>query len=202
MKFKKKLNLGCGDKYLVGWINIDNRSENDPLRVDLEIDLNKPLPFESCSVDEVLCSHILEHLDDREQVLKEIWRVLRIGGQLTVHVPHISIPVAFGHWQHKNYWSYNTILVYENLGFKVIHREIRWKLPVHPISKLVNWVSNIRPMWSERYLSKYIGGFEEVYILMEKVEDKNCEKCKQEVEHFCDTWEKMNKEDGYENLQS
>lgn len=42
------------------------------------------LPFESERFDLVTCLEALEHLDDPEQAVAEIWRCLRPGGQLIV----------------------------------------------------------------------------------------------------------------------
>lgn len=83
-----RLNLGCGGKKLLGYINIDrenNYSENKP---DVVADIRK-LPYEDNSVDEVLAIHVIEHfyLWEVEDVLKEWRRVLKPGGALIVELP-------------------------------------------------------------------------------------------------------------------
>lgn len=47
----------------------------------------KALPFANHSFDHVVCSEVLEHIHDYEAVLREIYRVLRPGGTLSVSVP-------------------------------------------------------------------------------------------------------------------
>jgi SAM-dependent methyltransferase len=47
----------------------------------------RDLPFDSGSLDAVICSEVLEHLADYRAVLKEIRRVLRPGGRLALSVP-------------------------------------------------------------------------------------------------------------------
>lgn len=53
---------------------------------DLTIDIQKTgLDAESCDV--VICNHVLEHVDDFRQALKEIYRILRPGGFLICSFP-------------------------------------------------------------------------------------------------------------------
>lgn len=52
-----KLNLGCGDQYAEGWINVDHLS---PHRADQRVDLTGPLPWRD--VTRVYAGHVLEHL--------------------------------------------------------------------------------------------------------------------------------------------
>ena len=54
--------------------------------VDIQANI-KNLPFEDNSFDIVLCNHVLEHIDDDRQALKEIHRVLRKGGWGIIQVP-------------------------------------------------------------------------------------------------------------------
>jgi SAM-dependent methyltransferase len=69
-----------------GWINVDNVSAEG---VDIVHDLTSlPLPFPDASVEEVLCSHVLEHLLHWEPLVQDIYRVLMPGGKLTVRVPY------------------------------------------------------------------------------------------------------------------
>lgn len=111
------VNLGCGPHVAAGWHNFDN-SPN--LRISkipyarwmlwkLGIlshqhykvkwpeginyrELTKPLPFDDASVDYVYTSHFLEHilLSDAQNVLKEIYRVLKIGGVARIIVPDLK----------------------------------------------------------------------------------------------------------------
>ena len=85
-----KLNLGCGYGKLDGWLNVDRFAACGPDQVlDLE---QTPWPFEDSSADEVLMSHVLEHLgadpDVFFAIIKELHRVCRKGALVRVHVPH------------------------------------------------------------------------------------------------------------------
>jgi len=45
------------------------------------------LPFADASFDKVICAEVLEHIPDYQDVLQEIRRVLKPGGQFAVSVP-------------------------------------------------------------------------------------------------------------------
>lgn len=79
-----KLNLGCGDKKIGGYVNVDVCGDPD-VRADLSV---FPWPFESGTADEVFSEHFLEHVKDFESTIVEIHRILKPGGMLHFKVPH------------------------------------------------------------------------------------------------------------------
>ncbi len=81
-----KLNLGCGKVPIEGYVNVDRRPAPG---VDLVVDLQRTSwPFRDSQFDEVLASHILEHLIDMEAAMREIHRVMKPGGLLKILVPY------------------------------------------------------------------------------------------------------------------
>ncbi len=54
--------------------------------VDVKADL-LDLPFEDNSFDLVFCNHVLEHIEDDRQAMRELYRVLRTGGWGILQVP-------------------------------------------------------------------------------------------------------------------
>ena len=54
-----KLDLGCGKNKQAGFVGVDERAFEG---VDVAHDLRRPWPWSDSSVDEVHCSHFLEHL--------------------------------------------------------------------------------------------------------------------------------------------
>ncbi len=46
------------------------------------------LPLESCSVDWVLSTQVLEHITDHQKAVSEIHRILKPGGYALISVPH------------------------------------------------------------------------------------------------------------------
>lgn len=83
-----KLNLGCGYQILPGYVNVDKYSKSD-LSLDLE---TFPWPWADSSVDEILMSHVLEHLgastDLYFKIIKELYRVCKNGALIKIRVPH------------------------------------------------------------------------------------------------------------------
>ncbi len=83
-----KLNLGCGDKLLPGFVNVD-KFGNPDVRWDLEI---LPWPWLDDSVEEVVMNHVLEHLGATPDVfigiIRELYRVCRDGTKVQINVPH------------------------------------------------------------------------------------------------------------------
>jgi SAM-dependent methyltransferase len=81
-----RINVGCGTKPLPGWLNIDRVARVPGVATDIDI---AALPFPDASVDAVLAEHVFEHFCFAEEakVWRELARVLRPGGTLTVEVP-------------------------------------------------------------------------------------------------------------------
>lgn len=73
-RFRKQANLD----YLTGDLY-------SPL-ADVKMDIHE-MPFEDARFDIVLCNHVLEHVDDDAQAMREIYRVLKPGGWAVMQVP-------------------------------------------------------------------------------------------------------------------
>ena len=85
-----KLNLGCGNKILDGYVNVD---KFDLYNVDIKHDLEKlPYPFDDNSVEEIIMSHVLEHIGQDPDVfiniLKELYRICNNLALIKIAVPH------------------------------------------------------------------------------------------------------------------
>lgn len=82
-----RLNLGCGKDIRPGWVNLDLARLPG---VDVVHDLSAlPLPFHDEEFDYILAKDVLEHVD-YIPLLREIHRILRRGGQLSIQVPHFT----------------------------------------------------------------------------------------------------------------
>ena len=85
-----KLNLGCGQDHLAGWVNVDRYPASHP---DLVHDLEQlPWPIPDDAAEEVLLKHVLEHLgrdsDTFLGILQELYRVCAPGALVRIVVPH------------------------------------------------------------------------------------------------------------------
>lgn len=96
-----RLDLGCGqNKRSPGFVGVDSLALTG---VDIVHDLTQPWPWEDDSVTEIHASHFLEHFDplDRCHIVNEMWRVLKVGGTVTIICPHWSSCRAYGDPTHK-----------------------------------------------------------------------------------------------------
>jgi len=97
-----KLNLGCENKRISGYINVDVDPNSS---ADIIADLNKRFPFEDNTISEIKADDIIEHVDNPIAFLNECWRVLIVGGKLLIHVPHFKDGSAYFP-EHKTLFSY------------------------------------------------------------------------------------------------
>jgi SAM-dependent methyltransferase len=94
---------------------------NDTINVDITpapgidqvVDLSKfPWPWKDNSVDGILASHVLEHIEDQKGFLLECHRLLKKDAILTLILPHSSSVIANGCLGHYRTYSFNTISDY------------------------------------------------------------------------------------------
>lgn len=99
------LHLGCGTKYLPGFVNID---ANPLQKTDVWLDVRCGLPFATASVDSIYSTHMIEHLypDELDKLLRECARVLKAGSGMRIVVPSLSNAIiAFQ--EKRNDWFYD-----------------------------------------------------------------------------------------------
>lgn len=104
-----KLNLGCCDSVLDGYVNVDKVSGPG-----VEVaDLTRPWPWSENSVDHVRAWDIIEHLPDKIFTMNELWRVLKSGGTAEIAVPTTDGTGAFQDPTHISFWNRRSFLYYE-----------------------------------------------------------------------------------------
>lgn len=97
-----KLDLGCGMRPREGFTGVDVKQING--KADIVFDLRKtPWPWGDGSVEEVHCSHFLEHLAGAERIpfFNELYRVLIPGGKATIIIPSWTSERAYGDPTHQ-----------------------------------------------------------------------------------------------------
>jgi SAM-dependent methyltransferase len=102
-----KLNLGCCDKHLEGFCNVDRTPP-----ADMIADLEHRWPWDDETVEEIVADDIFEHLPDKIHTMNEAWRVLKDGGLLKFRVPTTDGRGAFQDPTHRSFWTPNDLLYY------------------------------------------------------------------------------------------
>jgi predicted SAM-dependent methyltransferase len=142
-----KLNICCGydiKPKSEGWINIDFIEYEG---VDLVLDLNdcKTLPFEDNSIDEIYCSHGMEHLINPIDFVMECYRILKTNGGFIVKLPSFSPILLHLRYMHtKNYMNDVCRDMNKNRGIGLQHGNYFKKISVsHDKINLKHFIWNI-----------------------------------------------------------
>lgn len=98
-----KINIGCGEKYLSGYINCDVCKN---IKTDMSFDLTQlPWPFPDNYADEIIMIDVLEHLRDSKQYIIELHRILKPNGILRIDVPYAFSDGAVQAYDHKAFFT-------------------------------------------------------------------------------------------------
>jgi predicted SAM-dependent methyltransferase len=86
-----KLHLGCGHKYLDGWVNVDGPKDDlcyDDLKADVHANIVN-LEYPDNSVDDILMEAVFEHFPRHVAImqLRKLYKWLKPGGKITILVP-------------------------------------------------------------------------------------------------------------------
>lgn len=87
-----RLNLGCGDKILPGYVNVDVVEARAGKSPDVICDLRDLSVFPDNHADEVMAVHVVEHFWrwEVEDILREWVRVLKPGGRMVLECPNLK----------------------------------------------------------------------------------------------------------------
>lgn len=76
----------CLEKHLRKYSREYITSDIEGKNVDIKIDIRN-IPFEDETYDLILCSHVLEHVDDDRKALREFLRILKKDGTALILIP-------------------------------------------------------------------------------------------------------------------
>ena len=79
-----KLDIGCGKNKREGYVGIDVAKDSDADIIASALSI----PIKDAVVDEINCSHLMEHLypEEAQKFFDEIFRVLKEGGEASLKV--------------------------------------------------------------------------------------------------------------------
>jgi len=121
----RRLNVGCGLDIRPGWVNLDMIDYGGNTLTDLN---RYPWPFPESHFDEVLASHILEHMGNFNAVVNEIWRVCRPGAIVVVRVPFFLSTKYYSEPDHRIPFGIRSFDNYEDITGKKLKFYEKWKL--------------------------------------------------------------------------
>ncbi len=121
------LDIGCGSKpyksmvapHVTEHVGLDHReTQHDTRQVDV-FGTAYSMPLEACSFDTILCTDVLEHLEEPRLALAEAYRVLKFGGHAIYTVPF------FWHLHEEprdffRYTKHGLRYLFESNGFRVL----------------------------------------------------------------------------------
>lgn len=122
------IDLGCGKvplygsykEYVTECICADwqNTIHTNPF-LDIQCDLNQPLPFDNSQFDTIILSDVLEHISQPNSLWSEMHRILRPGGKIILNVPFFYKLHEIPH-DYFRYTKYALLNFANASGFKVV----------------------------------------------------------------------------------
>jgi len=166
-----KLDIGSGPEPYKDFTGLDHIQFNENI---VKTDLNKPLEYESNSIDEIYSNHTLEHLDNPMDMIREIHRVLKPGARATIIVPY-GMHTASKRPNHKNYWNLTCIDYFDGTycehypKWASVEFDHEWGQSgiYRPLELLMDWIISINPGTYEKRFA-YIFPFFSLIIRLVK----------------------------------
>ncbi|ACD95808.1 methyltransferase domain-containing protein [Trichlorobacter lovleyi] len=137
-----KLDIACGKNKRPGFVGVDLWEG-----ADIVVDLWQfPWPFEDNSVDEVFCSHYIEHTPDLIAFINELYRIMKVGAKAEIIAPYYSSIRAWQDPTHLRAISEATFY-YFSKKWRLINR-----LDHYPLTVDFNFDCNLLldPYWQEK----------------------------------------------------
>lgn len=149
----KKLNFGCGEDIRKGFDNVDVQKNS---KIFKSFDFNQfPYPLKEDSYDYVWSRSVLEHLNEPDQTLNELWRACKNKAIIEIIVPYYNNKSAVSDMQHRRFFSDTTFKVFVEETCK-INKEKKFKIALLTLvpTKIGRWL----PKFLREKLSLFFGG--------------------------------------------
>ena len=137
-----KLNLGCGNKRKQGFVGVDFAPCD---AADILADRTGTLPFTDSSIDEIWLDNVIEHIQDIPQFMRELHRICRDGGVITLITPHFSSADSWRDLTHVHHLSFFSmdhfqregVAHYTGGGFSLVSRKLSFSGIMGNIGRLI-----------------------------------------------------------------
>ena len=159
----KILDLGCGNKKILGAIGIDINPLSD---ADIIHDLNNlPYPFEDSLFDEIIADNVIEHLDDVVKIMEELSRISKPGARIKIIVPYFRSKWAYIDPTHRHHFTVESfayfdpdhiickLYKYSEVRFKIEKVIFNERLKNGVLKSALVYIANSWPARYETYLS-------------------------------------------------
>ncbi len=179
-----KLNLGCGNKKLDGYLNVDSYEGVNP---DKLIDLtNTPYPFQDNSVSEIIMRNLIEHFPQNPReffsLIQEMYRISMPNAKVLIRCPHPNHRWQIEDLTHQKAFSKESFIL---LSKKECKKLIELKSSKTPLAMIYNidfelvdyrifldnqskkHITNILGSYDEKLLPSYISLFNNVAAVQE-----------------------------------
>ncbi len=193
------LNIGGGNWFKRGWKNVDFYAK--PIFIDFRVNLlqEQNLPIKDNSVRKVFCSHLIEHISDKNAsiLLSELYRIMKPGAILRICCPdadkaleaYLNNNMDFFNLQEVltvgdgigkrlvNYFASYAITIEDDLGEPPVSEvEVKQKVKSLAKDEFIKWCVSSIP--KEATYTAHINGyyFEKLKQLLEKTGFVNIEK--------------------------
>ena len=106
----RRVHLGCGERLLPGWVNVDRHPPSTPSGTFQQLDCateDLTSIIEPHTVDYVFSEDFLEHVppERRVHVINQCWQILKPGGVMEHLVPNAGSRNAYGSPTHLSHWN-------------------------------------------------------------------------------------------------
>jgi predicted SAM-dependent methyltransferase len=137
---KTKLNLGSGKDIKQGYINLDFEKYKG---IDVIHNLdNFPYPFKDNTFEEILALNIMEHLNNPDGFIKELWRIGKNNCKIKINVPHFTSRCTWIDLTHKRPFSFDSLKYYsekkEDVYSLITNNNVSFKVEFKPVMNRFN----------------------------------------------------------------
>jgi predicted SAM-dependent methyltransferase len=186
-----RLNVGCGVDVRPNWVNLDKVDYGGNQIWDLN---EFPWPFPDNHFEEVLCAHVLEHVENFNLTITEIWRVSRPGAKIDVRVPFFLSTKYYSEPDHRIPFGIRSFDNYEDFSGRRLKFYERWKeghrtnygsparfvveskrfhVSNFAVLRWLNVLLNIEPVIYERFFATWLTPEEVFFILRVSKKDQS-----------------------------